>query len=69
MATTTPQQMATGQSVLMANAPPSYSEKQPLGEGQPPAVAGQQQTVQLQYPQVPVGGVLPQAWPQGYPVS
>ena len=63
MATPTPQQTATGQSVVIANAPPAYSEKQSLGEGQPPV---QQQTDQ--HPQVQVSALQP-TWPQGYPVS
>ena len=50
--------------------PPAYEEEPPAVQPpnvQPPLA---QPTPQVgQYPQVQVGGVLPQAWPQGYPVS
>ena len=74
MAAPAPQQVATGygESVLTPNAPPAYSEKQPLGaEGQAPAQQQAGQLLQGQYPQQVqiTGGVLPQTWPQGYPVS
>ena len=78
MAAPAHQQTATsyGESVLTTNAPPAYSEKQPLGEGQTPGAQQQGQGNQLpqsvgHYPQQiqVTGGVLPQTWPQGYPVS
>ena len=73
MAAPAPQQTATsyGESMLTSNAPPAYIEKQPLGEGQAPAQQQGGQLLQGQYPQQVqiTGGVLPQTWPQGYPVS
>ena len=73
MAAPAPQLTATsyGESMLTSNAPPAYIEKQPLGEGQAPAQQQGGQLLQGQYPQQvqTIGGVLPQTWPQGYPVS
>ena len=78
MAAPASQQTATGhgESALTATAPPAYSEKEALGEGQAPMQQQAQpggQLPQAQYPQgqylLQTGGALPQTWPQGYLVS
>ena len=74
MAAPPPQQTATGpdgEPVFTTTAPPAYSEKEALGEGQAPTQQPAQlggQLPQGQYP-LQVGGAFPQIWPQGYPVS
>ena len=75
MADPASQQTATGhgESALTTTAPPAYSEKEALSEGQAPMQQPGGQLPQAQYPQgqypPPAGGALPQTWPQGYLVS
>ena len=66
------QEKTTETSTLIGqpSAPPAYDEEPPTV--QPPNVQPRsaQPVPQMgQYPQVQVGGTVPQAWPQGYPVS
>ena len=55
--------------------PPSYEDEPPaiqppIAQASAPLAAAQTAPqIPGQYPQVQPGGVLPQTWPQGYPVS
>jgi hypothetical protein len=53
--------------------PPSYDDEppaiQPPNVQAPLAPAAQPAPQMGQYPQIQAGGVLPQIWPQSYPVS
>lgn len=69
----TPQQTAAGREELAMLLQPLNEEQPELFKAQEPAQqqGGQLPAPQGQYPQVQLGGVLPQTWPwpQAYPVS